>query len=96
MNVSSTGIKQHTTRGGNTIYFGAKGVSNEAGTRGAAGRFVAVDKGSDGSIDAAKGGFVAAGPNGAVGARAAIGPNGYKAAAFATNYENAKVWKKYG
>ena len=96
MNVSSTGINQHTTRFGNTYYYGSKSVSNDDGTRSAKAGFVAWDKGSDGQIDAAATAAGAMGPNGAVAAAGVVGPNGNTAAAgFATNYEAAWVWKKY-
>lgn len=96
MNISSTGINQHTTRRGNTLYYGSKSASNEAGTRAAGAGFVAWDKGSDGQLDGVAAAAGAVGPNGAVAAKGVVGPNGNKmAAGFATNYEAAKVWKKY-
>lgn len=107
MQVNTTGINSYTGRAGNTWYYGSGSATNDAGTRGIAGKGVAFDHGSDGDIDAAAGGFVAAGPNGAVVGGAAAGPNGAVAgrtftgpngrgaAVAATNYEMAGIWRGY-
>lgn len=94
-NVYNTGMQSYTGARGNTIYYGAAGAEN--GTRGIAGGYVAVDRGSDGSIDAAAAGAVGKGPNGAAAWGAAVGARGAVGAAGAVNAngELAGLWAGY-
>lgn len=88
-------VQSHTTRRGNTFYWGgASAVSND-GTRGAARGFLAFDQGSDGTIDGGLRARGAAGPHGAIGRVAGFGPHHAGAAGIATNGEAVKTWSRF-
>jgi hypothetical protein len=96
-NISKTPLTQHTGRFGNTWYYaGAKGTSAD-GTRAGGLGAVAVDIGSDGTLN---GGLIAGagvGPNGAIGGVAGTGAEGYfgRAAALDANGQLAQTWQRF-
>ncbi|MBI3924913.1 MAG: hypothetical protein HY319_05180 [Armatimonadetes bacterium] len=93
MTTQSTGILSHTGPQGNTVYWGGKRIEGENRSLAKAG--VAVDKGSDGSIDYRAGATRATGPRGTVAAAGYQGPNSAGASAVATNGETAKTWSRH-
>lgn len=93
MTIQKTGIQSFTGAAGNTWYYGGASVQGEHRAFGRAG--VAVDLGSDGTIDGAAGVRGATGPRGTRVQGAYAGPHSAGAAGIATNGEMTRRWSRY-